>query len=61
MRLARVHGRGVLSVIDIAALDRAVRRCRLLLWLCRKHGIDESRVRVLMPLIIGHYREECRG
>lgn len=46
-------------MIDQAALDRAVRRCRLLLDLCRRHGIDEARVRVLMPLIISHYREEC--
>jgi hypothetical protein len=46
-------------MIDPAALDRAVRRCRLLLALCRKHGIREDEVRVLMPLIIGHYREEC--
>lgn len=46
-------------MIDTAALDRAVRRCRLLLNLCRKYGIDEVSVRVLMPLIISHYREEC--
>lgn len=46
-------------MIDIAALDRAVRRFRLLLSICRKHGTYEHGVRVLMPLIIAHYREEC--
>lgn len=46
------------NVINQVALDRAVRRCRLLLSLCRKHGIDREDVRVMMPLIVELYREE---
>lgn len=45
-------------MIDTAALDRSVRRCPLLLHLIRKHGMDEARVRVMMPLIIERYHQE---
>lgn len=47
-------------MLDLAALDRAVRRCRLLLSLCRKQGINLHDVAVMRPLIVGYYKEECR-
>lgn len=47
-------------MIDAAALDRAVRRCRLMLHLCRKLGIDDTRslVQQMTPLIVSYYRQE---
>lgn len=45
--------------VDVAALDRAVRRCRLLLALCRRYGVDYGQVLAQRPLILEFYRQEC--
>ncbi len=50
-------------MINEAALDRAVRKCPLLLEMARRKGVNDRVVRwdaeVLLPLIIQYYREEC--
>lgn len=48
-------------MIDERALDAAVRRCRLLLYIARKYGPDSRRCIefswTMKPLIVGYYHE----